>query len=215
MPVADLLVDAAAGHRIISFMDGFGMLVLWALFLLNIMGFHGLCVSFFLGKGTVLILTLLWIGLSRRSPRPALESLLMLPEDFDVPDEDKYLATLTNRRDAVNISESIVSYCLSKGIDMRRSCHVGLALEEMSVIIMDEGFSDGKNHSIDIRLFVRDGQISVRLRDDCRTFDASKRVEIMNPEDKTANIGIRILNSIARDVDYYSALEMNYLIMHV
>ena len=201
--------------QIISFMDGFGMLVLWALFLLNIMGFHGLCVSFFLGKGTVLILTLLWIGLSRRSPRPALESLLMLPEDFDVPDEDKYLATLTSRRDAVNISESIVSYCLSKGIDMRRSCHVGLALEEMSVIIMDEGFSDGKNHSMDIRLFVRDGQITVRLRDDCRAFDVSKRVEIMNPEDRTANIGIRILNSIARDVDYYSALEMNYLIMHV
>ena len=43
----------------------------------------------------------------------------------------------------------------------------------------------------------------------------SRGIGIMNPEDKTANIGIRILNSIARDMDYYSALEMNYLTMHV
>ena len=201
--------------QIISFMDGFGMLVLYALFLLNIMGFYGLCVSFFLGKGTVLILTLLWIGLSRRSFRPTVENLLMLPGDFDVPDEDKYLATLTCRYDAVNISESIVSYCRNKGIDMRRSYHVGLALEEMSVIIIDEGFNDGKKHSIDIKLFVRNGQITVRLRDDCKAFDVNKRIEIMNPKDRTANIGIRILSSVARDMDYYSTLEMNYLTMHV
>ena len=85
----------------------------------------------------------------------------------------------------------------------------------MSVIIIDEGFNDGKKHSVDIKLFVKKGQITVRLRDDCKAFDVGKRIEIMNPEDKAANIGIRILNSIARDMDYYSALDMNYLTMHV
>ncbi|MBP5168857.1 MAG: hypothetical protein ILP14_06600, partial [Oscillospiraceae bacterium] len=191
--------------QIISFMDGFGMLVLYALFLLNIMGFYGLCVSFFLGKGTVLLLTLLWIGLSGKPSIPTVEKMLMLPGDFDVPDEDKYLATLTSREEAINISEGIVSYCVNKGIDMRRSYHVGLALEEMSVIIINEGFNDGKKHSIDIKLFVKNGRINVRLRDDCKTFDVNKRIEIMNPEDKASNPGIRILNSIAKDVDYYSA----------
>ena len=201
--------------QVISFLDGFGMLVLWALFLLNVIGFRGLCVSFFFGKGTVLVLTLAWIALVRKSFKPSMENLLMLPKDFDVPDEDKFLATLTSRESAVNISEEIISYCREKGISRSRSNHVGLALEEMAVIIIDAGFGDGRAHSIDIKLFVRDGQITVRLRDDCKAFDATQRNAIMHPEDNLSNVGIRIVNSIAKDINYYSTLDMNYLTMHI
>ena len=199
----------------ISFLDGFGMLVLWALFLLNVIGFRGLCVSFFFGKGTVLICTLIWIALVRKSFKPSMENLLMLPRDFDVPDEDKFLATLTSRESAVNISEEIISYCREKGIDRSRSNHVGLALEEMAIMIIDAGFGDGKAHSIDIKLFVKDRQITIRLRDDCKAFDATQRNAIMHPEDNLSNVGIRIVNSIAKDINYYSTLDMNYLTMHI
>ncbi len=201
--------------QIINFMDGFGMLVLWALFLLNIIGFRGICISFFFGKGTVSIGTLIWIALVRKSIKPTTENLLMLPEDFDVPNEDKFLATLTSRENAVNISEEIISYCRGKEIDRSRSNHVGLALEEMSVLIMDAGFNDGKPHSIDIKLFVKDGQITIRLRDDCKAFGATQRDAIMHPKDNASNVEIRILNSIAKDINYYSTLDMNYLTMHV
>ncbi len=201
--------------QIINLLDGFGMLVLWALFLLNVIGFEGLCASFFFGKGTVLIGTLAWAALHRRPFRPSVENLLMLPEDFDVPDKDKFLATLTSRENAVNISEKIIAYCRGKGIDRIRSNHVGLALEEMSIIIIDAGFQDGKAHSIDIKLFVKNGQITVRLRDDCKAFDATERNAIMHPEDNLANIGIRILYSVAKDINYYSTLDMNYLTMHI
>ncbi|MBQ7606357.1 MAG: hypothetical protein IJU59_07745 [Firmicutes bacterium] len=146
---------------------------------------------------------------------PVVTAAVVLPEDFDVPDDSKFLATLSGREDAVNISEKIISFCLDRGIERRVSNHVGLALEEMSVIIIDQGFGDGKPHSIDIKLFVKDGQITVRLRDDCKAFNTSQRIAIMDPEDKTANIGIRILHSIARNVDHYSTLDMNYLIMHI
>ena len=203
-----------AAH-IISFMDGFGMLVPWALFFLHVIGFRGLCISFFVGKGTVLAGTLVWIALVRKSIKPSAENLLMLPEDFDVPDRDKFLATLTSRENVVNISEKIIAYCREKGIDRCRSNHVGLALEEMSVIIMDAGFQDGKSHSIDIKLFVKNGQITVRLRDNCKGFDATQRDAIMHPEDNLSNVGIRILNSIAKDINYYSTLDMNYLTMHI
>ena len=199
----------------VNLMDGFGMLALYALLLLRVIGFRGLCVSFFLGKGTVLAVTLLCVLAGHRSPAPLMERLLMLPEDFDVPDDSKFLATLTGREDAVDISERIISYCLDRGIDRRVSYHVGLALEEMSVIIIDQGFGDGRPHSIDIKLFVKGGQITVRLRDDCRAFDTRQRIAIMDPEDRTANIGIRILHSIARSVDHYRTLDMNYVILHI
>ncbi len=201
--------------QVINFMDGFGMLVVWALFLLHLIGFRGMCVSFFFGKGTVLVCTLVWILSARKPSRPLMENLLMLPEDFDVPDRDKFLATLTSRESAVNISEEIIAYCREKGIDPSRSNHVGLALEEMSIIIIDAGFQDGKAHSIDIKLFVKDGQITIRLRDDCKAFDATQRDAIMHPEDNLSNVGIRILNSVAKDINYYSTLDMNYLTMHI
>lgn len=95
--------------QIINFLDGFGMLVLWALFLLNVIGFRGLCMSFFFGKATVLIGTLAWIAFVRKSVRPTVGNLLLLPEDFDVPDHDKFLATITSRESAVNISDKIIS----------------------------------------------------------------------------------------------------------
>ncbi len=88
-------------------------------------------------------------------------------------------------------------------------------MEEMAVIIMDEGFGDGRAHSIDIKLFIKNGLLTVRLRDDCKAFDATRRNAIMHPEDNLSNVGIRILNSIARDISYYSTLDMNYLTMHV
>ena len=92
---------------------------------------------------------------------------------------------------------------------------MGLALEEMSLIIVDSGFQDGRNHSIDIKLFVKDGRITIRLRDDCKAFDTTQRDAIMHPEDNLSNVGIRILNFIAKDISYHTTLDMNYLTMHV
>ena len=55
----------------------------------------------------------------------------------------------------------------------------------------------------------------MRLRDDCKAFDATQRNAIMHPEDNISNIGIRFVNSVAKDINYYSMLDMNYLTMHI
>lgn len=199
---------------LIHFMDGFGMLAVFALALLHIFGFRGLCVSFFVGKSAVTLAALICILSVRKPSRAMLENLLLLPENFDVPEEDKFLATLVSPEDAVNISEKIIAYCAQRGIDARRCHHVGLAVEEMAVII-SEGFGDGREHSIDIKLFVKNDQVTLRMRDDCRAFDVNQRIAIMKPENSYSHIGIRILRSIAHDMEYYSTLDMNYLTMHI
>ncbi len=197
-------------------MDGFGMLVILALLALNVFGFRGLCVSFLAGKSAVTAVALICIFAFRRPDRSTLmENLLLLPENFDVPDEDKFLAALLCPEDAVNISEKIIDYCAGRGIDPRRCRHVGLAVEEMAVIIIEQGFGDGREHSIDIKLFVKNDQITLRIRDDCRAFDVNQRIAIMKPENSYSHIGIRILRSIAHDVEYYSTLDMNCLTMRI
>ena len=43
----------------------------------------------------------------------------------------------------------------------------------------------------------------------------TQRNEFMHPEDNLSNVVIRILNSIAKDINYYSTLDMNCLTMHI
>lgn len=49
----------------------------------------------------------------------------------------------------------------------------------------------------------------LRLRDDCRRFDLVERYRMMNPDDPTKNVGLRIVFASADDVSYSSALDMN------
>lgn len=201
--------------NIICFMDGFGMLILFTLVLTGIIGFSGLWYSFFLGKTAVLILSVVWICIRQKSFRLTVDNLLMLPKDFDVPEEDRFLISIDSMKGAAGTSEKIIGFCENRGIDHRRSSFVGLALEEMSQIIIDEGFGDGKSHSIDIKLFIQNDQITIRLRDDCQMFDTVKRAAILSPEDPASHPAIRVLNHISGETDYYSALNVNYLLMHI
>ena len=199
--------------NIIMFMDGFGMLAIYALFLLKIIGFHGLWYTFFLGKATVFIAALLFIFIRQKTFKLNMETLLMLPGDFDVPDTDTFSVTISNNEEAVGVYSRIIEFCKAKGLHHRCCYFIGLALEEMSTIIIKEGFGDGKPHTIDIKIFVVGDMVTIRLRDDCKYFDTNKRMEIMNPEDPMSNAGIRVLNTICESTDYYSALNVNFLTM--
>ena len=98
---------------------------------------------------------------------------------------------------------------------MKKSYYVALCIEEMAKNILDYGFSDGKHHSIDLRLTHRDGELTIRIRDDCKPFDPQKWLEIHQPEDPLQNIGIHMVNSIAEDLSYINTMNTNNLIITV
>ena len=201
--------------RIIFFADGFGALTIFAFFLTKFIDIDGLWLSFFLGKSSVFIGILIYICVKRKTLRPTLSDLLLLPQDFDAPAEDMLIITIDNDLAITETSERIMNFCTDRGIEYRRSYFAGLALEEMVTIIAEKGFGDDKKHTIDIKVFITDGQIDIRLRDDFMYFDTAKRMEIMNSEDSISHIGIRIINSISHDTEYYSTLNVNYLVMHI
>ena len=201
--------------RIIFFADGFGALAIFAFFLAHFIDLDGLWLSFFLGKSAVLIGTLIYICAKRKTLRPTVSDLLLLPKGFDVPAEDMLILTIDNDRAVTETSERIMKFCTDRGIEYRRSYFAGLALEEMVAIIAEKGFGNNRKYNIDIKVFITDGQIDIRLRDNFMYFDTAKRMEIMNSEDGISNIGIRIINSISHDTEYYSTLNVNYLVMHI
>ena len=55
----------------------------------------------------------------------------------------------------------------------------------------------------------------IRLRDDCISFDPLERAGILDSEDKAANMGIRMVTGIVKDVSYQNLLGQNVLTLKI
>jgi anti-sigma regulatory factor (Ser/Thr protein kinase) len=78
--------------------------------------------------------------------------------------------------------------------------------------IVSHGFKkDRKSHSVDLRISLKEQNMILRIKDDCIPFNPSERRKISNPDDVTENIGIRMVFSLAKDVQYQNILGMNAL----
>ena len=92
---------------------------------------------------------------------------------------------------------------------------MSLAAEEAVGNVIEHGFSDGKPHSVEVRVSKKDAEWILRVRDDCRLFDPKKYMEQYTDEDPSANIGLKLLREIASDMAYVNALKLNNLMIKV
>lgn len=111
--------------------------------------------------------------------------------------------------DASAASQQVHQFCTSNGIGRREAYHIALCSEELAVNSIEHGFNDGKKHHLELRAVIADGCLLLRLRDDGRRFDLVDRYKMINPDDPTKNIGLRIVFASAEDVSYSSAFNMN------
>jgi anti-sigma regulatory factor (Ser/Thr protein kinase) len=138
--------------------------------------------------------------------------LMVIPKDFGVGADDRLDITVRSMEQVVNVSRQVQAFCKEKNVDDRRSYFAALMVEEMAGNIVSHGFGkDGKQHSVDIRIAYKNQDLILRIKDDCIPFDPSERREIFDPEDITKNIGIRMVYSLARSVQYKNILGMNAL----
>ena len=159
---------------------------------------------------TIIIVAYAWIQ-NKRFPRNMAE-LMVIPKNFGVQPADRLDITVRNMDEVVCISQQIQSFCIKKGIDKRRSYLAALMVEEMAGNIVAHGFrKDNKRHSVDLRVAYKNGNLILRIKDDCVPFDPSERRQIIDPKDITKNIGIRMVFSLAQDIQYQNILGMNAL----
>jgi anti-sigma regulatory factor (Ser/Thr protein kinase) len=82
--------------------------------------------------------------------------------------------------------------------------------------IVSHGFKkDQKQHSVDLRISLKDLKLIIRIKDDCIPFDPSERLKMADPDDIVKNIGIRIVFSLAQDIQYQNILGLNALTIHI
>ena len=159
---------------------------------------------------TVIVVGYAWIC-NRRLPKNMME-LMVIPQTFGVRKEDRLDITVRNMDEVVRVSRQVQSFCREKGVDDRRTYFASLMVEEMAGNIVLHGFrKDQKQHSADLRIAYKNGDLILRIKDDCIPFDPAERRKIVDPDDITKNIGIRMVYSLAKDIQYQNILGMNAL----
>ena len=135
-----------------------------------------------------------------------------MPPDFGVPVNGRIDINLKDMESVIGISNDLQGFCTEKGIDRKRAMYASLCLEEMAGNIMEHGMTaDNKRHNVRLCLACKPDTLIMSIKDDCTPFNIEEKLKMMDQEDKTKNIGIRLVQGLASELHYQNVLGLNVL----
>ena len=197
-----------------SFLIECGTLVPITFLMLRIIGYKGAWVSKLVNMLVLTLIAVLYISLHEGNSFK--EKMLLLPEDFGISKEDEITMIDASAGDIEDLSRLAIAFAMEHGADKRRALTYGLITEELSAVLAEHGFSDGKPHHINARLVAKNDDLIIRIRDDCRPFNVTEYYELIKKEraiDK--EISLAIIMKMAKDVKYTTAFGTNNLIVKI
>ena len=90
-----------------------------------------------------------------------------------------------------------------------------LSVEEMVKNVVEHGFTDGKHHSVNVRVLKKGDDYILRIRDDCLIFDPVKQLRLFSAEDRASHYGLRMITGLAKEVRYTCVLKLNNLVVRI
>ena len=196
-------------------LENFVLVILPALLLLKRLDTDAVWVSFIIGEGlTLLAICVLAAVLKRGVPYRA-KDYLFLPADFGVPAGETFEVSISDRSGVMPASRAVDAFCAEKGADDRRRMLLSLFVEELGGNIAEYGIAKKKGRSVDIRVVrAEDGWI-IRFRDNCGAFDPVEWVRMHRADDPAANIGIRMVCGMAKEVRYLNTMDLNVMTLRI
>ena len=195
----------------VCFLDNFPLIVLPALALFGALDSDAVWWAFPIGEATCLVIIFVMAAVKKRRLPFRAKDFLFLKEPFGIAEENTLDFSVTQPEDIIDASSAVEAFCIEKGADSKQSMMLSLFVEELGNNIIRFGFVDGKKHSIDIRVMKLNDGWRLRMRDDCKKFDPTEWIKLHDSDDKTKNIGIRMVCGMAKDVNYLSTMELNNL----
>ncbi len=203
--------------HLVSLLDGVVCVAAFAALLIRPMeGMNGVYTAIVLNGVVCAAVFFGYACLKKKGLPRTMDELMVVPEDFGAPESERMDLSVKSVQEVVSIAERVQRFCLDKGVDARRAFLAGLSMEEMAGNIVDHGFTkDDRSHSVDVRVVLKDGDVILRIKDDCVPFDPGERQKLAGDGDLTKNIGIRMVFRIARDVQYRNILGLNVLTLRI
>ena len=202
--------------HLVAFLDGVVSVSVFTAILIRSLGMNSVYVANVLNGVVSLSVFFIAACIRKKGIPKNMEELMSIPPEFGVPESERMDLSIRSIGEVVSVAERVQNFCLSKGIDERRSYLAGLSMEEMAGNIVDHGFTkDRKTHSIDVRVVHKDDDVILRIKDDCVPFNPGERREMAEDGDLAKNIGIRMVFKIAEDVQYQNILGLNVLTVRI
>ena len=200
----------------ITICDGFLGPLFMAFLLGSLFGVPALWLCYVTGEG---LTSALMLAIFRKNSRASggMEAYIPFPRGFGegIEASMELSANESNPAQAAAISERAASFCASHGAGRRTAFLAALAIEESVRNVMEYGFSDGKAHSVDLRLLKKSTGWLIRVRDDCALFDPKRYIEQYSSEDPARNIGLKLIRGIADEMTYVNTLKLNNLTIRI
>ena len=178
--------------NIYSFVLELGIPVPLTLLLLTTIGYRGAWVAEPIAGAICVLIALVYIR--RQKGRTFKEKMLMLPDGFGFEAGKELSFSANSMADVMGISRIAIAFA-----------------------IVQHGFTDGRPHTINIRMLIKDDELILRLRDDCSRFDPIEkyRTDLQFDEDPERGMAIRMMIKLTKEIKYTGLFGMNNLIIRV
>ncbi len=190
-------------------------LVLPAFILSRFIGIGGIWISYILADLIVIALIVLNVMIKKGSIHINISDLTFLAEDFGIAEENLKEYDIHTMEDVMSASLEICEFCKEHGASLHTRMIVSLAVEEMGTNVVSHAFTKNKNGHLQIRVFCEGSKWTVSLRDDCRAFNPKEYLELHSDDDRSRNIGIRMIVGMSKKLSYINSLELNNLVLEV
>lgn len=198
--------------NVIAFLQSVGLTVVCARIFSLVFGLTGFWIGTVIGQllTTLVIAILVWRKYGAVSFSNAAFSYLA--PDFGAKPEDCMELAVGDVTAAAAASEKLCDFCREKGIEPRTAMLIGLCVEEMTINVIEHGFTKDKHsHNVDVRLVIEEDKRIVRIRDNCVNFDPTKYLELHRSDDPVAHIGLRMVMGMVKEANYINTLGLNNL----
>ena len=186
-----------------------GALPILAALLLTLMaGVGGAWFLFAAAEALTLLGVLLYVWRRKGRVTWRAEDLLLLEDDFGVPEKDLLEGSPANMSEVMALSRQAETFCLSHGGSGRMASHLALCVEEMGGNIVTHGFAANGKNRLSIRLQCKRGRWTMRFRDDCMAFDPVHHVSDRHTQE---SLGIRLAMRMADEARYTYSMNLNNL----
>ena len=201
----------------ISLMQCFIFPVSFGFVLSRFIAQNGVWLAYVCGETCTLAATAVIVWIRSKKLTFSANAFSYLPADFGASESECTEFTVCSSDEAVEVSTMAESFCLAHGESKRNSKLIALCIEEMTVNIVEHGFTkDSKKHNIDVRLLFKDGRRLIRIRDNCVNFDPVNYVKLHEAdEDPTAHVGIKMVMKMVREANYLNTLGLNNLTLEL
>ena len=211
------------GKSVLASVSGFvcesGLLILSAAAMMPVLGADAVWWAYPVSQFLVMCYYGIVVAVESRRIRIHREGLwnrvLLLPDTFDVSDTDKLDVTITMMDDVMQLTDAVWNFCDAHDCDSTQRNHLVLSVEELAGNVIRHGFADGKPHCIEVRILKKPSGYYCRFRDDCLIFDPVRQVRLLSDEDPTYHIGLRMIATLAKDIQYTCVLKLNNILVKI